>query len=108
MDNLYDKISNLEGSVDMAKLVYSTTVEAPSGKCTYKADFVRIKYFLIFSSNSGMQGGNYYIDIPRGCTGSLTEVSTALIINYNNSGMISMTIKGSLSNITLHLEFYNY
>ena len=110
------RLTALEGSVDMAKLVYSTTghVSSSSFTKTYNAAFVRIKVTNgeYSSSNAGGYLGMAYVDIPKGGDGRLSGLVMNMDITYGTDGalIISGTQKSSsrANYEDVHVEFYNY
>ena len=110
------RLTKLEGSVDMAKLVYSTAgmVGSNSFTKTYNAAFVRVKvsHGEYASSNAGGYLGMAYVDVPKGGDGRLGGVAMDMYIRYDSNG--ELHIEGyqngsSKANYEyVHIEFYNY
>lgn len=110
------RLTKLEGSVDMAKLVYSTTgmVGNNSFTKTYNAAFVRVKvsHGEYASSNAGGYLGMAYVDVPKGGDGHLCGVAMDIYITYGTDGTLNIEGTqngGSRANYEyIHVEFYNY
>ena len=110
------RLTKLEGSVDMAKLVYSTAgmVSGNSFTKTYNAAFVRVKvsHGAHTTSASGGYLGMAYVDVPKGGDGRLCGVALEMYISYGSNG--ELHIEGhengssSANYEYVHIEFYNY
>ena len=117
LTSIKTRLTKLEGSVDMAKLVYSVrgNISTGSGRFTktYNAAFVRVKvsHGGYPTSGSGYLG-MAYVDVPKGGDGSLCGVALDMYISYGSNGELS--IEGhehdsSRANYEyVHIEFYNY
>ena len=112
LNALTTRVSNLEGSVDMAKLVYSKCVNLESvdaRKVTYKASFVRIKMTMYYSQTAGSRAvagscGTAYVDIPLGGSGCINIDGIAYEFSYSADGIVS----NPKIQYSATLEFYNY
>lgn len=116
LSSIKTRLTKLEGSVDMAKLVYSTAgmVGSNSFTKTYNAAFVRVKvsHGEYASSNSGGYLGMAYVDVPKGGDGRLGGVAMDMHITYGTDGTLNIggtQNGGSRANYEyIHVEFYNY
>lgn len=109
------RLTKLEGSVDMAKLVYSDFVSGLNNDTlvTYaNADFVVVK-----ASSSGTGCPSEGTKIMKGCggiallegdvgSGSNGYVLTSGIVRYGTDGAITCSFGGKNSKVRFHLEFY--
>ena len=115
LSSIKTRLTKLEGSVDMAKLVYSTAgMVSSSFTKTYNAAFVRVKvsHGEYASSNSGGYLGMAYVDVPKGGDGRLGGVAMDMHITYGTDGTLNIDGTqngGSRANYEyIHVEFYNY
>lgn len=116
LSSIKTRLTKLEGSVDMAKLVYSTAgmVGSNSFTKTYNAAFVRVKvsHGEYASSNAGGYLGMAYVDVPKGGDGRLGGVAMDMYITYGTDGTLNIggtQNGGSRANYEyIHVEFYNY
>lgn len=116
LTSIKTRLTKLEGSVDMAKLVYSMrgSISSRSFEKTYDAAFVRVKVSHGGCPTSVSVGylGMAYVDVPKGGDGSLCGVSLDMYISYGSNG--ELRIEGhehdsSRANYEyVHIEFYNY
>lgn len=127
LSSIRTRLNNLEGSVDMAKLVYSASVANKWGShCTLatyaNADFVVVKPVgaYVNSGSTGMSetsSSNMEYKVMKGCSGYCTVKYTYSSgrdysggfgewnINYNSNGTVTAAVDQE-NTISCHLEFY--
>mgnify|MGYP004654399847 CR=1 FL=1 len=112
VNTLATRVSNLEGSVDMAKLVYAKYIYASNyaaGTVTYKASFVRVKIARYSSASAGSNTadscGTAYIDIPLGGSGCINIDDNCAIFTYSTDGTVTLA---EAKKFGVTYEFYNY
>ena len=125
LSSIKTRLTKLEGSVDMAKLVYSTKCSAylrGDAFTTYaNADFVLVRAVgAYFQSNSSVGIGGVIasgdgVKIMKGCTGDALvwyrpdrgDTGLASIeITYGTDGSIKTSANSTNTYVTFNLEFY--
>lgn len=117
LNSLTTRVTSLEGSVDMAKLVYTFggncniggDIESKDGTsvilCTYSAAYclIRPAYIHTIDGNTAPIENNHYIKIMKGCTGSIAlpayvgnsksgakEEASIHTFTYNTNGTLTL------------------
>lgn len=116
LTSIKNRLTKLEGSVDMAKLVYSAYGNAASPvsggpfTVTYNASFVRVRVVYGYAGSSNGAGflGMAYVDVPKGGTGYIQGVRVGCPIDYDSKGVLSISADAGGTSENVHVEFYNY